>query len=519
MARYRPYDYDQLMMVPISLEDQLMPGTLEYAIHHVVEERLDLRIFDERYSNDETGRKAIAPKVLIKIVLFGYSRGMITSRSLERACGENITFMSLACGQKPDHSTIAAFVSSMAKEIEPLFTKVLMVCEEEGLLGGTHFSLDGLKLSSNAAKECSGTFADLKKKQEALERKVKETVSEHRAADERDEGKSDSDRQRREKRIKRLKQKADRIEKFLAENEPKIGSGGKEIQSNVTDNESAKLASSHGVMQGYNANAIVDEKHQIVVHAAVFGKGEDGTNMEPMLKGAKANLEAIGWKEPLKDRQISADTGYYSVKNIEACKEMEVDAYVPDPQFRKRDIRFADAGRHRRSVDKRKERYKSKKRWFSVEDFKLDDRTGKLICPAGHGLYVKNRNFVTSDGHKAIAYQAPKTACRDCRLRSKCLRNPDTESRQVHVFYGQRPGSITDEMKEKIDTPEGRRVYSKRLGIIEPVFGNIRACKRMDRFTLRGRIKVNIQWMLYCLVHNIEKIINFGKSYAMAAAY
>jgi transposase len=518
MARYKPYDYDQLMMVPVSLEDQLMPGTLEYAIHHVVEERLDLRIFDGRYSNDETGRKAIAPEVLIKVVLFGYSRGMITSRSLERACRENITFMSLACGQKPDHSTIAAFVSSMAKEIEPLFTKVLMICEEEGLLGGTHFSLDGLKLSSNAAKEWSGTFGDLKKKKEALERKVKEAVREHRAADEREEGKNDSDRQRREKRIKRLKQKADRIEKFLSENEPKIGSGGKEIQSNVTDNESAKLTSSHGVLQGYNANAIVDEKHQIVVHAVVFGKGEDGTNMEPMLEGAKETLEAIGWEEPLKGRQISADTGYYSVRNLEACKEMEVDAYVPDPQFRKRDIHFADAGRHRRSVDKRKERYRSKKRWFSVEDFKLDDRTGKLICPAGHGLYVKNRNFVTSDGHKAIAYQAPKTACRDCRLRSKCLRHPDTESRQVHVFYGQRPGSITDEMKEKIDTPEGRRIYSKRLGIIEPVFGNIKACKRMDRFTLRGRIKVNIQWVLYCLVHNIEKIINFGKSYVMAAA-
>jgi len=123
----------------------------------------------------------------------------------------------------------------------------------------------------------------------------------------------------------------------------------------------------------------------------------------------------------------------------------------------------------------------------------MDDRTGKLICPGGYGLYVKNRNFVTSDGHKAIAYQAPKTACRDCRLRSKCLRNPDTESRQVHVFYGERPGSITDEMKRKIDTEEGRRTYSKRLGIVEPVFGNIRACKRMDRFTLRGRIKVNIQ--------------------------
>ena len=80
MARYKPYDYDQLMMVPVSLEEQLMPGTLEYAIHHVVEERLELGMFDDRYCNDETGRKAIDPKVLVKVVLFGYSRGLITSR-------------------------------------------------------------------------------------------------------------------------------------------------------------------------------------------------------------------------------------------------------------------------------------------------------------------------------------------------------------------------------------------------------------------------------------------------------
>jgi len=516
MARYKHYNYDQMMMVPVSLEEQLIPGTLEYAIHHVVEERLDLSMFDDRYCNDETGRKAIDPKVLIKIVLFGYSLGLITSRSLERACRENITFMALSCGQKPDHSTIAAFVSSLDSEIEPLFTKVLLVCEEEGLLGGTHFSLDGLKLSSSASKEWSGTFADLKKKQEALERKVKEAVRAHRASDKQELDKSSSDRIRQEKRINGLKQKAERIEKFLAENEPKIGSRGKEIQSNVTDNESAKIATSHGVLQGYNANAIVDEKHQIVLHGEAFGKGEDGSSMESMLDGAKDKLETIGWEDPLKDKQVSADTGYYSVKNLEACKNQEVDAYVPDPQFRKRDVRFADAGRYRRSVDKRKERYKSKKRWFSVEDFKLDDRTGKLICPASHGLYVKNRNFTTADGYKAIAYQATKTACRNCQLRSKCLRNPNTVSRQVHVFYGKRPGSITDEMKQKIDTEEGHRIYSKRLGIVEPVFCNIRAFKRMDRFTLRGHIKVNIQWMLYCLVHNIEKIANFGKIYTMA---
>jgi hypothetical protein len=79
-------------------------------------------------------------------------------------------------------------------------------------------------------------------------------------------------------------------------------------------------------------------------------------------------------------------------------------------------------------------------------------------------------------------------------------------------------GGITDEMKQKIHTHEGRRTYSEQLGIVEPDFGNILACKRMDRFTLRGKIKVNIQWMLYCLVHNIKKIVNYGKSFTMMQA-
>lgn len=515
MPRYKTYDYNQLMMVPVSLEDQLVPGTLEYAIHRLVEERVDASIFDDKYNNDATGRTAYPPKVMLKIILFGYSRGILHSRRIERACKENVIFMALACGQKPDHSTVADFISSMGEErIVNLFTQVLLICEQDGLLGGTHFSLDGLKLSSNASKEWSGKHADLKKKQKKLEEKVKEALAEHREEDLRG---GDRDKERQEKRIRRLERHADRIERFLAGNKPKLGRRGKEIQSNVTDNESAKMVSSHGVVQGYNANALVDEKCQVVVHAQAFGEGEDANNVGPMLKAAKRDLAEAGrGVESLKGRIVSADTGYYSVENLEACREEEVDAYIPDRDFRKRDPRFIDSRRYRRSVDKHKQRYKSKKRWFSVEDFKFDDETGRLICPAGCGLYIRNRNFEV-DGHKAIAYQAPKTACRACQLRAKCLRNPNTVSRQVHVFYGKRPGSLTDAMKQKIDTPEGRKMYGKRLAIVEPVFGNIRAQKRLDRFTLRGRGKVNIQWRLYCLVHNIEKILHYGTSFAKAA--
>ena len=103
MAKYKPYNYSQRVMIPVSLEDQLMPGTLEFAIHTLVEDRMDIWVFEDRYNNDETGRWAYDPKVLLKVVLFAYSRGLISSRKMERACRENITFMALTCGQFPDH--------------------------------------------------------------------------------------------------------------------------------------------------------------------------------------------------------------------------------------------------------------------------------------------------------------------------------------------------------------------------------------------------------------------------------
>jgi transposase len=129
MAKYKRYDYLQSVLIPVSFEEQLMPETLEFAIHTLVETRMDMSVFDNNYQNDETGRSAYNPKILLKVVLFGYSRGLVTSRKIERACCENVTFMALSGNQRPDHSTIAAFVSSMKDQILPLFRDILLVCE------------------------------------------------------------------------------------------------------------------------------------------------------------------------------------------------------------------------------------------------------------------------------------------------------------------------------------------------------------------------------------------------------
>ncbi len=506
MAKYRPYDYDQLTMIPVSLGDQLEVGTLEYTIHYLVEERLSLASFDLEYQNDETGRRAYDPRILLKVILLGYARGQLSSRKLERACKENIVFMALTCGQTPDHCTIAGFVSGMGEEkIAELFAQVLLVCHEEGLLSGTHLSIDGYKLSSNASKEWSGSHADLLKKKEKLEELARESIREHKRNDAK---KVETPRQVIQ-RAERLKRNADRIGKFLAANGPKIGRRDKEIQSNVTDNESAKMKSSHGIIQGYNANAMVDDAHQVIVHAQAFGEGDDGAVAAPMLEGAKANMQAVGIE--LEGAKVSADTSYFTVRNLEACKEAGVDAYIPDQNFRKRDVRFAEAARHRRPTDKRKQDYQSKRQWFGPQDFRHDKARGRLICPAGASLYKCSHDIVTREGYRVDTFKATKSACMNCELREQCLRDPNqTTPRQVRLFKGRLTESVTTEMVEKIDTREGREIYSRRLGIVEPVFANMAAQKGMNRSTLRGRTKVDTQWKLYCMVHNMEKITNYG---------
>jgi len=168
MAKYKRYDYSQSVLMPISLQEQLVPGTLEFAIHALVERRMDMSVFDDNFQNDATGRSAYNPKILLKVVLLAYSRGLISSRQIERACCENVTFMAMSCNQRPDHSTIASFVSSMKDQIKPLFANILLVCDQEGLLGGTFFAIDGCKMASNASKEWSGKINDLKKRSKKL---------------------------------------------------------------------------------------------------------------------------------------------------------------------------------------------------------------------------------------------------------------------------------------------------------------------------------------------------------------
>jgi transposase len=501
MAKYKRYDYSQRVLIPVSLEDQLMSGTLEFAIHTLVESRMDLSIFDNRYNNDETGRWAYDPKILLKIVLLGYSRGLVSSRKIERACRENVTFMALSCGQYPDHSTIAAFVSSMHDEILLLFRDVLLVCDETGLLGGTFFALDGCKLPSNASAECSGTISDLNKKRKKIEDKVGQLLKQQIEADKADDDPTRlSEEQGRKRQIDRLQKNAQRIERWLKQNDPKIGKTGREIKSNVTDNESAMMMTPHGTIQGYNGQALVDAKHQVIVHGEAFGSGHDYGHLAPMVDGAKDNLHSIGHeRDCFSGRILTADSNYHCTSNLEKCEQESIDAYIPDIRFRRRDSRFAT---------RRGDRLKKARR-FLPEQFQYKASEDHYICPRGKILRLSVKSTV-SQGVIYRYYASNEKDCKGCPVKSKCISTSGSKRRHLTIAIGAEPSNLSWKMAEKVNSEKGRKIYPRRMAIAEPVFANIRVQKRLDRFTLRGKIKVNIQWLLYCVVHNIEKIASYA---------
>jgi transposase len=179
MPKFIPYDYNQSSMVVINYQVQLQPGTFEHAVHHLVDKRMDLSIFYPNYQIDAVGRPAYDPAVLLKIVLFAYSKGITSSREIEWCCHANIIFKALSCDTTPHFTTIADFVSGHSDEIANLFEQVLLICHEQGLLGNELFAIDGCKMPSNASKEWSGTFKELEQRRDKINRLVKHYLDEH----------------------------------------------------------------------------------------------------------------------------------------------------------------------------------------------------------------------------------------------------------------------------------------------------------------------------------------------------
>ena len=204
--------------LPISLQQQIQPGTIEYTINYLIDHEIELNVFESHYHNDATGAPAIHPAVLLKVILFAYSRGITSRRRIARCCEENVVFMALAADTRPHFTTIAEFVSSMSEAITSVFRDILTVCYTEGLIGNSMFAVDGCKIASNCAKEWSGTKKELMKKAEKIEASVRFLLERHRGCDSQDL--EPGQRQKEQRAIEHLQTKAAKIRSWLQDNSP-----------------------------------------------------------------------------------------------------------------------------------------------------------------------------------------------------------------------------------------------------------------------------------------------------------
>ena len=505
MAKYKPYSYSQGQFIPVFFNKQIQQGTFEYTLSYLVDNELDLSLFDQRFRNDETGAPAYDPRILLKIVLFAYSRGITSSRAIARCCEENVVFMALSAGSRPHFTTIADFISSMDKEVVQLFLQVLLICDQQNLIGREMFAIDGCKLPSNASKEWSGTRHDLKRKAEKMERALHRMVVRHKCMDAANV--EPEVREREEQYKEKLSKNAAKIRDWLNDNDDRKGSGGKPVKSNITDNESAKMSTSKGVIQGYVGVAAVDKKHQVIVGAEAHGQGHETDLFIPTLETVHANFETIGETGVLQKVQVVTDSGYHTEDNMGYLFTEQIDGYVADRFFRKRDPRFATSDRYKDLPTYYKSTRSGAKRLFRPADFVFADDMSHAICPAGKRLY-RSGSRTKVKNYLAYKFKGAKRDCMGCHLRRECLRHPDkTEFRQLAYLTSKTPSGkerFTEKMKRTIDTAVGRTIYGMRLAVVEPPFAHIRAAMMPVSLSVpvtEGRLALGTWQGIYLFEH------------------
>lgn len=505
MARYKPQERNSLL-IPVVLSEQIEPGSFAFALDYLVDHELDFTAMDAQFKNDEVGASAYDPRAMLKVVLLAYSQGIISSRTIERACARNVQFMAISGDNQPSHAHIAKFVSTLGEQIKVLFSQVLMTCDAQGLIGGDMFAIDGVKLPSNASKERSGTFEELRHRARRLDKAADKIVNLHQSQDKATQ--EEPLPAKGQARIDALRKEAARTREFLATSGQRLNRKGQELKTNITDPDSAKMATGKGVIQGYAAQAAVVSAHQVIVAADVIGSGSEQSMLLPLIEQASAHRKA--------HTLITADAGYHSDANLRQLMEQGIPALVADNQMRQRDERFQERDRYKQNPDPLADKQptgqtKPVKR-FAPKDFQYND-DNTCTCPAGQTLTSFGTWYTTASGLRYQLYDARDSDCQSCKLRDQCLKSPhNARGRQVTRFQKRTSDPLhpLDRMKHAIDSTRGRQLYSQRIGTVEPVFGNLRYNKRLTRLNLRGREKVNTQWHLYCMVHNIEKLANSG---------
>jgi transposase len=441
----------QLFLMPPALQDWLPSDDLAYFLLDAVDQ-FNLAPFQAIYRADGVGQAAFQPHMMVTLLLYAYCLGVRSSRQIERLCERDVAFRVVAGNLRPDHATIARFRQRHGEALKGLFTDILRLCKEAGLVKVGVVVIDGTKMAADAALEANRTYESIRAEVETMLREAESKDADedrlngpgHRG-DELPEAMRD-----RGGRLERLKQCRERLEReaaiAVAEHARKLeervakeaATGQKlrgrkpkpvsqapepEAKANVTEPDSRIMKTRRGYVQGYNAQAVATAD-QIIVAAEVTQEENDVDQLHPMLAATADELKAAGVEERVGAALV--DAGYCSEENLERAD------------------------------------------------------------PEGPELFVATR--------------------KDWKQRE--------QMRQAPPPRGRIPGHLSrrERMDRKLLTKRGRRLYRKRSQIIEPVFGQTKACRGIARFQRRGLANCQSEWKVICGTHNLLKLWRSGKA-------
>jgi len=460
---YRYGDRKQKMLFPQSI-DEYIPKDAHVRAYDAIIDSLDLAALGIKHEPHKVGCPQYEPGVMLKLLVYGYSYGVRSSRKMERETHYNLSFIWLTGGLKPDHKTIAQFRRNNRSALHKVLKQCAQLCIKLDLIEGNTLFVDGTKIRANASIKNAWTKDDCKRRLKKIDRRIKEILLECDNVDD------------KEKNLPSLVKMADELkdQKLLKNKVKKIL---KELESenkksiNTTDPDCSKMHSIQGIHAGYNVQSVVDEKHGLIVSSDVIAENNDLHQFAEQIEKANEVLER-------NCQTACADAGYASVDELAKIDERGIKVIVPSAK---------QAERVKRSEP------------FGKSHFKYDREKDCYICPTGEVLTYRR----TEPEKRRLVYRVKRSVCRQCRYFGECT--TAKIGRKVTRL-------VKEDLKQKLEAqyehPESQKVYNLRKQKVELPFGHMKHNLKVNGFLLRGFDGVKAEFSILSSCFNIARMIS-----------
>ena len=461
---YRIGNRLQAVLLPESIEDYVTPDAPVRAYDAIIN-AMNLPAIGIEWNSRKVGNSQYNPVAMTKLLVYGYSYGVRSSRKLERAVYNDLSFIWLVGGLKPDFKTIAEFRRKNKKALQKVLRSCARMCQKLDLIEGNTLFVDGSKFRANAG--ISNTWTDKKcvHSLEKIDRRIKEILSECEAVDE-EEADQDSLVKMRAELVgkKVLKERIKVIQQELKDEE--------KASINTTDKDCVRVNGRQGSHAGYNSQSVVDKKNGIIVANDVVNQNNDYGQLENAVMQANETLD-----KPC--QTVCADAGYANYDDIEKVESQGMDVIVPSKsQARKTPLPP-----------------------FDKMNFKYDAERDAYCCPAGQWLYYSQKG--ETHGQATREYRAPKGTCEQCQHFGICTK-AKKGGRRVTRYTNE---EYREQVAKKYESPEGQAIYEKRKEKVELPFGHIKHNLGAGYFLLRGLNGVKAEMSLLSTCFNVARMI------------